>query len=82
MLVARGMTYADLAAATDLSNGTLRNVACNHDKSRSVRAKIEAFFGMPLWSRPSAAQPAGNAPANPAQHACGAHPTPGDKPGH
>jgi hypothetical protein len=76
------MTYADLAAATGLSNGTLRNVACNHDKSRSARAKIEAFFGVPSWPRSEAQQPAGNAPAQPAQGAGGAHPTPGDKPGH
>ena len=65
------MTYADLAAATGLSNGTLRNVACNHDKSRPARAKIEAFFGVPLQDRSETAQPACNAPAQPTQGAGG-----------
>jgi transcriptional regulator with XRE-family HTH domain len=70
MLVVQGMTYADLAAATGLSNGTLRNVACNHDKSRSARVKIEAFFGVPLWSRSEAQQPAGNVAAASVKPAC------------
>jgi transcriptional regulator with XRE-family HTH domain len=58
LILAHGMSFNDLAKATGYAPQTVRNVASGSSNSEKARYKIEKVFGLPLWSRPEAAQPA------------------------
>ncbi len=53
LLAARGMNFRDLSRATTLSYGTIRNIACGNNRTRTGRDKIEAFLGVQLFPAPA-----------------------------
>lgn len=49
VLYARGLTFYDLAGATDYAVETLHNLASASWKSPTARAKVEAVLGQTIW---------------------------------